>query len=87
MAKNEKSSGQPTLPMQIIVNSSLSVAASLAAVAVANSTGLVSHAQPCAVANERCRFSVIFDHLIEIILYFNPGCSGEFRYNFDTVFC
>ena len=65
----------------------LSVASSLAAVAGANATSLVSHAQPCAVANVKCSFSAIFDHLIEIMLYFNPECSGEFRYNFDTVYC
>ena len=47
------------------MNSSLSVAASLAAVAGANAIGLVSRAQPCAVANVKCSFSVICDHLIE----------------------
>ena len=74
-------------PSEKVVNSSLSVAASLAVVSGANATGLVSHAQPCAVANLNCSFSVIFDHLIEIMLCFNPGCSGEFRYNLDAVFC
>ena len=87
MAKNGKSSGQPTPPLQKVENSSLSVAASLAAVAGANATCLVSHAQPSAFANVKCSFSVIFDHIIEIMLYFNPGWSGEVRYNFDTVFC
>ena len=85
--KNGKSSGQPTLPLQEVVNNSLNVAASVAAVAGANATGLISHARPCAVANVKCSFYVIFYHLIEIMLYFNPGCSGEFRYNFDAVFC
>ena len=87
MAKNGKSSGQPTLPLQKVVNSSPSVAANLAAVAGANATVLVSRAQPCAVANVKCSFSVIFDHLIEMMLYFNPGYSAEFGYNFDAVFC
>ena len=58
----------------------------LAAVAGENATGLVSPAQPCEVANVKCSFSVLSDHLIEIMLYFNPGCSGEFRYNFGAVF-
>ena len=72
-----QSSGQLTLPLQIVVKSLLSVAASLVAVAGANATGLVSHAQPCAVANVKCSFSVIFDHIIEIISILGAAVSSD----------
>lgn len=58
LAKTGKSSGQPTPPLQRVVNSLQNVAASLVAVAGANATGLGLHAQLCVAANVRCNHNV-----------------------------